>query len=342
MDKQKQMENIQEGLKALSKNEVAFNKAKELAKELMGKFPETQKDNGLKLILIYACSKLPMDKLETVIANHYKSKISKYAKLAEGLTTSSSNPDVLFMILFSQIERSDLSHRVYVLSRTEIREHVKFPRDKDGDAEHNTMSLSLWDFDTKKIISLFVVDNFIENYSKLEQGKYYKLNIGTFNPEKNTWYLSSDPSIVEIDGTEYNGKQMEDEMASYILKNYRLIKPPVSEIVEDSKLHKGNKYAFYGRYVKMPEYVLLYLNDGNNLETIMMRNSKMTNDVAIEGNAVILTGSVQKTKPAENQPQIVDYILFPEIFLVEGNDEAQESDTADNDKDLEDLQKLVD
>ena len=313
MDRKKEMESIQEGLETLKKNQSAYNSAKETAKQILGKYPQIQKDKDLTALLLYSAGALGKDIVSAVVDGYFRPKPVKFEKITEGLSKSDgSNMDFLFLLLYAKVQTAALAHKVYVLTRTDIRNDVEFPNDEPNEdgkmPKHRTMSVSMWDADLKKIISLFLVDDQIDAHALLEQGKSYRMQIGNFNTEKNRWYASKDPQVVALDGFNLN----EEELAAYLVNNYGLIKKPYDDIIADEKKNPGNRYVLYARYVKMPNYIALLTDEG---DTVMLRYSKLTSTTLDDEGKTVILGKFQKSVPAEGQPQATDYIIFPDVVI---------------------------
>lgn len=343
MDRSKQMESIQEGLKEFKKNEKEFNSAKETAKLLVSKHPELQKDQetnrDFTLLLIQAIGKLGKEKVTAMVDGYLSQEKpkTKLSALVEGTAKSAKNPDVLFLMIYAQIERANLAHRVYVLSRSSIREDITFPKDEpdeDGNMPtHRTMSVTLWDADLKKIISMFLVDDQVDTHSALEVDHSYMMQMGNYNKEKDRWFASKDPSITKLDGFQLD----EMELARYLLNNYKNLQPPYDEAVEYSKSHPGTRYVCYASYVKMPTYIQVL--PGGNSEAVSMPYSSLTSRLGENGNMVVM-GAIQKSKPREGQPATTDYVLFPELIIPDegedqegSNDNSKKEDTGKSDND---------
>lgn len=322
-------EEILEGLKELKKNENSYNSAKESAKLLVGKYKQLQGDKEFPAVITYAVSKLGQERVSLTLENYFKPKPSKFAELLEGIqqNAESNNLDYLLLSLYSQIKRSDLAHRVYVISRTSIREGVTFSKDEpkeDGTMpKHRTMTVTLWDADLKKIISLFIVDGQIEAHASLETGKAYRMQIGNYNSTSERWYPSNQPSIVQLEDFHLD----EMELAKYILSNYEVLKPPYDEAIEYTKTHPGKQYVLYAKYFKFPGRIDLMPGDG---VTITLPFSSMTANLPDEGEVIVL-GAIRKTKVVEGQPTVNDYIIFPDI-VISTTEEGEESKTTENNK----------
>lgn len=335
MDKTIQMEIVQEGLEALKKNQGAYNQAKELAKQILGKHPEISKDKDLTVLLIYSIGIIGKDIVTEVVEGYFKPKVKKFEIITEGTSKFNANMDYLFLMLYAKIQTASLAHKVYVLTRTDIRKDVDFPKDlpdEEGNMpKHRTMSVSLWDADQKKIISLFLVDDQVDLHSKLEQGKSYRMQIGNFNAEKNRWYAAKDPQIFPFDDFKLN----EEELANYLINNYSAIKKPYEDIIADEKAHPGKRYVLHARYVKMPSYISLLTEEG---AIVILSYNKYVSNTLNENGEVVILGTLQKSRPVEGQPQIADYIIFPDVLLNlnvnEGTPEIKsETQTSDDELD---------
>lgn len=309
MDKTIQMEIVQEGLEALKKNQGAYNQAKELAKQILGKHPEISKDKDLTVLLIYSIGIIGKDIVTEVVEGYFKPKLKM---IIEGTSKFNVNMDYLFLMLFGKIQTALLAHKVYVLTRTDIRKDVEFSTDKPDEEgkmpKHRTMNLSLWDIDLKKIISVMIVDNDIDMYVKLEQGKVYRMQVGNYNTEKKRWYASKDPQIVSIDDFAIDDK----ELATYLVNNYSPVRKPYDDIIADGNAHPEKRYVLHAQYVKMPSYISLLTEEG---DTVMLRYSKLTSATSDENGEVVILGTFKKSKPTEGQPQITDYIIFPDVIV---------------------------
>lgn len=335
MDRTKQMENVQKVLKELkTKNESSFNKAKEVAKLLMGKHPELQKDEKFAkefmTLSVLAVMKLGKEKTESIVDGYFNtSHKTKLSSLVEGTSKDEKTPDYLFLMVYSQVERALLAHRVYVLARTSVRDNIEFKSDtpdEDGNMpKHKTMSINLWDADLKKIISLFLVDDQIEEYSKMEQDKAYTMQIGYYNKEKDRWVPSKDPSISNLE--DYKIEDDEMEMAKYLLNNYEHLKEPFDEAIAYVKSHPGAKHVMYCRYLKNPNFIQIYLSE--TAPTISMPYSPMTARLSDNGYMIIL-GTLQKSKPKDGQPALTDYVIFPEIIIPDESEETDDGSKTDN------------
>ena len=314
MDRTKQMEIIHEGLETLKKNQNVYSQAKETAKQILGKHPEISKDKDLTGLILYAAGLIGKDLVEEVVEGYFKPKPKKFELLEEGTTKSekTENMDFLFLMLFAKIQTAALAHKVHVLTRTDIRKDVEFPNDEPDDEgkmpKHRTMSVSLWDTDLKKIISLFLVDDQVEMHAKLEQGKSYRMQIGNYNAEKNRWYASKDPQIVALDDFAIDEK----ELATYLVQNYSPVRKPYEDVIADEKAHPGKRYVLHAQYVKMPMYISLLTEDG---DMVMLTYSKLTGTTLDDSGEAVILGTFQKSKPAEGQPQATDYIIFPDVVI---------------------------
>lgn len=314
MDRTAHMEIVQEGLETLKKNQSAYNQAKEIAKEILGKYPQIQKDKDLTGLILYSASVLGRDAVAGIIDGYFKPKPKKFELMTEGTVKSekSENMDFLFIMLFAKIQTAALAHKVKVLTRTDIRKDVEFPNDEPDDEgkmpKHKTMSVSLWDTDLKKIISLFLVDDQVEMHAKLEQGKSYRMQIGNYNAEKNRWYASKDPQVVSLDEFTLDEK----ELATYLVNNYSPVRKPYDDIVSDEKAHPGKRYVLHAQYVKMPSYISLLTEEG---DIVILAYSKYTSNALDDNGEAVILGKLEKSKPAEGQPQIADYIIFPDVVL---------------------------
>ncbi len=314
MDRTKEMEIIHEGLETLKKNQSVYNQAKETAKEILAKHPEISKDKDLTGLILYASGLIGKDLVVEVVEGYFKPKPKKFELLEEGTKKSekTENFDYLFLMLFAKIQTASLAHKVHVLTRTDIRKDVEFPRDEPDDEgrmpKHRTMSVSLWDTDLKKIISLFLVDEQVDLHAKLEQGKSYRMQIGNYNEEKNRWYASKDPQIVALDDFTLD----EEELAKYLVQNYSPVKRPYEDVIADEKAHPGKRYVLHAKYVKMPMYISLLTEEG---DSVMLAYSKLTSSTLDENGEAVILGTFQKSKPAEGQPQLTDYIIFPDVVI---------------------------
>ena len=314
MDRTTHMEIVHEGLETLKKNQSAYNQAKEIAKQILAKYPQIQKDKDLTGLILYSASVLGRDAVAGIIDGYFKPKPKKFELMTEGTVKSekSENMDFLFIMLFAKIQTAALAHKVKVLTRTDIRKDVEFPNDEPDDEgkmpKHKTMSVSLWDTDLKKIISLFLVDEQVDLHAKLEQGKAYRMQIGNYNAEKNRWYASKDPQIVALDDFALDEK----ELATYLVQNYSPVRKPYEDVIADEKAHPGKRYVLHAQYVKMPMYISLLTEDG---DMVMLTYSKLTGTTLDDSGEAVILGTFQKSKPAEGQPQATDYIIFPDVVI---------------------------
>jgi hypothetical protein len=344
MDRTKQMEIIHEGLETLKKNQNVYSQAKETAKQILGKHPEISKDKDLTGLILYAAGLIGKDLVEEVVEGYFKPKPKKFELLEEGTTKSekTENMDFLFLMLFAKIQTAALAHKVHVLTRTDIRKDVEFPNDEPDDEgkmpKHRTMSVSLWDTDLKKIISLFLVDEQVDLHAKLEQGKAYRMQIGNYNAEKNRWYASKDPQIVALDDFTLD----EEELAKYLVQNYSPVKRPYEDVIADEKAHPGKRYVLHAKYVKMPMYISLLTEEG---DSVMLAYSKLTSSTLDENGEAVILGTFQKSKPAEGQPQLTDYIIFPDVVInLNAKDDGknpQQSSEENGEAEQEDLDKIL-
>ncbi len=344
MDRTKQMEIIHEGLETLKKNQNVYSQAKETAKQILGKHPEISKDKDLTGLILYAAGLIGKDLVEEVVEGYFKPKPKKFELLEEGTTKSekTENMDFLFLMLFAKIQTAALAHKVHVLTRTDIRKDVEFPNDEPDDEgkmpKHRTMSVSLWDTDLKKIISLFLVDEQVDLHAKLEQGKAYRMQIGNYNAEKNRWYASKDPQIVALDDFALDEK----ELATYLVQNYSPVKRPYEDVIADEKAHPGKRYVLHAKYVKMPMYISLLTEEG---DSVMLAYSKLTSSTLDENGEAVILGTFQKSKPAEGQPQLTDYIIFPDVVInLNAKDDGknpQQSSEENGEAEQEDLDKIL-
>ena len=335
MDKTQQMEIVMEGLKGLKTDQSNFNSIRESAKLFVGKYPELQKDKEIQALLLYSIGTIGSDKVGTILTKHFAPKQNRFSAIA-GLTdgmNKTQNLDFLFLTLYAQVERAGLAHKVYVLARSDIRDNVEFPnKDKkdelteDGVApKHRTLSVTLWDADVKKIISLFLVDGQVDSHASLETGKSYKMQIGYYSEEKKRWYASKDPSVTPLDGFKLD----EMELAKYLIDNYPQIKEPYSDAVADLKENPGKRYVLYAQYVKDVNYISLLPSEGG--EPIMMRYGKLTSVLDDQGEVIVL-GNIQKVKPFEgqSQPTTIDYVIYPDIVIPSDVKEEKASSTVHN------------
>ena len=316
MDRTTHMEIVHEGLETLKKNQSAYNQAKEIAKQILAKYPQIQKDKDLTGLILYSSGVIGKDAVVEIINGYFKPKPKKFELMTEGTTKSESekteNMDFLFLMLFAKIQTAALAHKVHVLTRTDIRKDVEFPNDEPDDEgkmpKHKTMSVSLWDTDLKKIISLFLVDEQVDMHSKLEPGKAYRMQIGNYNAEKNRWYASKDPQVISLDDFTLDEK----ELATYLVNNYNAVKKPYEDVISDEKAHPGKRYVLHAQYVKMPSYISLLTEEG---DMVILTYSKYTSNALDDSGEAVILGKLEKSKPAEGQPQIADYIIFPDVVL---------------------------
>jgi len=319
MDKKTQSENIQKELTALKKdNNQLFENARNKAKEIKTKHSEIGTDRDLELVVVYAITKLGADKTVSIVDSHFKPReTGKFAKIMEGTKTDpQASLNFLYRKLTSTIERASLAHNVYVLAKTKIRNGVEFPGDEpDTDTDvkptHDTMSVTLWDNDAKKIISLFLVDAQIEPHKSLEPDHAYKMQIGGFNEEKQRWYASKDPGVRPLDGNSF--KLNWEELAEYVLTNYEHVTEPYDEVVAKGKLNRGQRFVMQAQYVKTPSYIEIIPFENANGQ-IVMTYSPITKELRDEGELVVV-GSFAKPVPRNNQPALSDYIIFPDIVI---------------------------
>ena len=47
----------------------------------------------------------------------------------------------------------------------------------------------------------------------------------------------------------------------------------------------------------------------------MLAYSKLTSSTLDENGEAVILGTFQKSKPAEGQPQLTDYIIFPDVVI---------------------------
>lgn len=342
MDRKVQLEIVHEGLETLKKNESQYNQTKELAKKIFGKYPQLNKDKELVSLVVYSVGVVGKETTEEVIDRYFKPKPKKF-ELLEGTTKAQGeeNFDFLFLMLYAKVQTASLSHKVSVLTRTDIRKDVEFPNDEPDEAgnlpKHRTMSVSLWDMDAKKIVNLFLVDDQVDSHSKLEQGKTYRMQIGNYNADKNRWYASKDPQIVPLEDFELN----EEELAVYLMKNYSIARKPYDDVIADEKSHPGKRYVLRARYVKMPGYISLLTEDQ---ETVIMAYSKLTSNALDQDGEAVILGTLQKSRPVEGQPQIADYIIFPDVVINLyniGNDDNPHTGSGDTKVESEDPTDLL-
>lgn len=346
MDRTKQKEVIQEGLESLRKNQSVYNQAKETARQILAKYPQIQKDKDMTGLILYSAGVIGNDAVMGVVDGYFKPKAKKFELLEEGTSKSekSDNLDFLFLMLYAKIQTASLAHKVHVLTRTDIRKDVEFPNDEPDDEgkmpKHRTMSVSLWDTDLKKIISLFLVDEQVDLHAKLEQGKAYRMQIGNYNAEKNRWYASKDPQVVALDDFALDEK----ELATYLVNNYSPVRKPYEDVISDEKAHPGKRYVLHAQYVKMPNYISLLTEEG---DMVMLTYSKLTSTTLDDNGEAVILGTFQKSKPAEGQPQLTDYIIFPDVVInlnakVDGEKSQQSSEgNGEADQENEDLDKIL-
>lgn len=346
MDRKVQLEIVHEGLETLKKNESQYNQTKELAKKVFGKYPQINKDKELVSLVVYSVGVVGKEITEEVIDRYFKLRQKKFEnknELLEGTTKAQGeeNFNLLFLMLYGEVQKASLSHKVYVLTRTDIRKDVEFANDKPDETgnlpKHRTMNVSLWDIDTKKIVNLFVVDNQIDTHSKLEQGKTYRMQIGNYNADKNRWYPSNEPQIVPLEDFELD----EEELAVYLMKNYSIARTPYDDVIVDEKEHPGKRHVLRASYVKMPGYISLLTEDQ---EIVMMYYSKLTSNALDQDGEAVILGTLRKSKPVEGQPQIADYIIFPDVVINLyniGNDDNPHTGSGDTKVESEDPTDLL-
>lgn len=318
MDKTTQMENIQKELESVKKdNPQAYVSAKEHVKFYLKEHPELGQDKDLVLMLVYAVNKIGNDAVTGIVSNHFKPYEGKYQKIVDG---TSKAPEAMLRFLkvklSANVERAMLAHKVYVLSRSNIRTDVEFPNDVPDEETnkkplHRTFSVSLWDNDGKRIIPLFLVDDQVEPHAKLEAGKAYRMQIGNYNEEKDRWYASKDPGIVPLNGDSFAPDWV--SLADYVISNYSRIKEPYDEVIGDAKAHPNKRYVMQAMYVKKPSYIELLPHESTEY-VIAMPHGVLTQDLDDEGELVVL-GSFRKSVPKEGTPKTSDYVIFPELIL---------------------------
>ena len=319
MDKTTQMENIQKELESVKKdNPQAYVSAKEHVKFYLKEHPELGQDKDLVLMLVYAVCKIGNDAVVGIVANHFKPYEGKYQKIVDG---TSKAPEAMLRFLkvklSANVERALLAHKVYVLSRSNVREGVEFPNEKpDEDTGkkplHKTFSVSLWDNDGKRIIPLFLVDDQVEPHVKLEAGRSYRMQIGNYDEEKDRWYSSKDPNIVPLNGDSFAPDMV--ALADYVIATYPKIREPYDEIIGDMKAHPNKRYAMQAMYAKKPLYIELLPYESSDY-VISLPHGPLTHNLGDEGELVVV-GKLQKSVPKkEGSPKISDYVIYPEIVL---------------------------
>ena len=318
MDRTAQMENVQNELESVKKdNPPAYAAAKEHVKIYLKDHPELGKDKDLVFLLVYAICKIGNEEVNRIVSNHFRPYEGNFRKIVDG-TSKSPEAMLRFLktILLAHVERAMLAHKVYVLSRSNIRENVEFPNDQpDEDTGkkplHRTFSVSLWDNDGKRIIPLFLVDDQVEPHSKLEAGKAYRMQIGNYNEEKDRWYASKDPSIIPLNGDSFAPDWV--ALADYIITNYPKIREPYDEVIGDAKSHPNRRYAMQAMYVKKPSYIELLPHESTDY-VISLPHGSLTQDLGDEGELVVV-GTFRKSVPKEGSPKTSDYVIFPELVL---------------------------
>lgn len=324
MDKETQMENIQKELKAAKGKDP---KTYDEYKKRVGKYMEDHKEffsgvdeqlsNEFQLTLMYSYIMAGPENTEKTLSDHFTPYKGNFAKLVKGTTKDPSiSVKFLNLKLTAGVERVQLSHHVYVLGRSTIRDNVEFQNDEPDPVtgkmpEHKTMSVTLWDNDARKIIPLFLVDAQVDAHSMLETDHAYKMQIGNYDSAKDRWYASKDPSIVALNGESFEPDWL--ALAEFILENYTQIKEPYEEIIKDSKENPRKRYAIQCNYVKKPSHIELVPNE-NTEYSISLPFSSLTASLSSSGEAIIV-GSFQKSKPKQGQVQLSDYVIFPDLIL---------------------------
>ena len=321
MDKEKEIEHIREELSALKEKNPSFydSSISNVAKHYVSEHKEIESDKNLQLMLRYAVAKIGKDKVDEIVKRHFTPYSGQFEDLLKGTQKEpSSQLNLLYMRLSGAVERASLAHNVYVLGRTKINKDIEF-KNEEVDEEtgkrkkHRTMSLELWDNDTKKIIPLFLVDDQIEPHSALMPNKAYKMLVGNYDETKKRWYASKDPSIMPLDDSFELDQR---ELVKYLMETYDHVTEPFDAVVADIKENPGKKYVFLGSYVKRPGYVSLMLSDQSPDYTVMMYYSTATKDLLSDDGRLIVLGNLSKTKPKEGQiTGISDYTMNPDFVV---------------------------
>ena len=323
MDKEKEIENIQSELKSLKgSNPSLFNSIKDTAKLYVSEHKEIETDTGLQLMLRYAIWKIGKDKVDDILKRHYTLYSGPLEELMKGTNKDpSSQLNFLYTKFSASVERATLAHNVYVLSRSKINKNVEFPKEEPDPEtgikkKHDTMSISLWDNDLKRVVSLFIKDNDIKDYSALEINKSYRMQLGNYVEEKHTQYLSKDPSITPLDGS---FKVDFLALGKYLIDNFPHVKEPYSDLIDPDDKYK--KFVIRAQYVKKPSYVSLIDLESEKTEySIGMFYGGATNELKNDDGKCIVFGTFQKLKPKESkngQPaiQAFDYVINPEVVI---------------------------
>jgi len=323
MDKETQIENIEKELKLAKGKDPKYDEYK----KRVGKYMEDHKEffsgvgeqlsNEFQLTLMYSYIKAGTDNTEKILSEHFAPYKGNFSKLVKGTT---KDPTVslkfLNLKLTAGVERVQLSHHVYVLGRSIIRSDVEFQNDEPDPVtgempKHKTMSVTLWDDDSKKIIPLFFVDDQVDAHAMLETDHAYKMQIGNYDSAKDRWYASKDPSIVSLNGESFEPDWL--ALAEFILETYTQIKEPYEEVIRDSKENPRKRYVIQCNYVKKPSHIELVPNEDTEY-SISLPFSSLTASLSSAGEAIIV-GSFQKSKPRQGQAQLSDYVIFPDIIL---------------------------
>ena len=327
MDKSTQIENIQKELEGIKKdNPQLYLSAKEHVKMYVNEHAELAQDKDLLVMLVYAVCKIGNNKVDGILAEHYRPYDGKFKKLVDGTAKS---PEAMLRFLKTKlaanVERAMLAHAVQVLSRSNIRTDVEFPNDVPDEETgkkpiHKTFSVTLWDNDGKKIIPLFLVDDQVDAHSQLEAGKSYKMQIGNYNAEKDRWYASKDPSIVPLNNDAFKLDLV--ALSEYVLATYPKVKEPYDDVIADEKKNPNKRYAMQAQYVKTPSYIELLIPDDTSSYIIALPHSSMTKNLSNDGELIVV-GKFQKSVPKGNAPKTSDYIMFPELILNLTSDGSQ-------------------
>lgn len=322
MDKEKQIENIRDELVKLKEKNPSFynSSVKDVAKLYVSEHPEIEKDKDLRLMLSYAVAKIGKEKVDEVVKRHFTPYSGQFADLLKGTQKEpSSQLNLLYTRLSGAVERASLAHNVYVLGRTKINKDVEFKNEEPDEEtgkrkKHRTMSLELWDNDSKKIIPLFLVDDQIEPHSSLMPNKAYKMLVGNYDETKKRWYASKDPSIMPVDDGSFELDQ--NELAKYLMSNYPMVKEPYDDVIQDIKANPGQRYIFLGGYVKRPGYISLIPDENDSSEyTIISYYGPATRDLVHDDGMLIMLGNFSKPKPKEGQAQLSDYVMNADFVV---------------------------
>ena len=328
MDRSTQIENIQKDVNNIKKeNPELFGTAKESVKAYLSAHPELKEDTELQLVLLDAVGRLGKETVDDIINNHFReSKGGLEAKLSKG--TSKPSLSFLYSKLTGRLERAGRSHKVYVLTKTPVREGVKWPSEEDKidpetgkQPEHTQFSVSLWDDGQKEIISLFLTDRnmaMLQAHTKLEPNHAYAMQMGNKNEETGQWYPATDPGIIELNGNSFTPDW--NAMAEYVMNRYPHVEEPYANLIELQKKDPSARVVMMAGFTKKPSYIELTPSDEENNSSgsiIGMFHSEATQSLPDEGKMVVV-GKLSKYKPKkEGGPEIMNYtISFPEVILL--------------------------